>query len=71
MLDYYTINQGRREMESEPQKAIKYLERAEELRKKARAVFDLKAKQALLSEADDFERMATEITENLARKNSK
>ena len=58
-------------MESDPERAIRYLERAQDLRKKARVTFDLQAKQALLNEAEDFERMAAEITENAARKNSK
>jgi hypothetical protein len=57
-------------MESEPERAIKYLGRAQELRKRARALFDLEAKQALLHEVDDFERMAAEITQNMAAKNS-
>ena len=55
-------------MQTEPQTAASYVERALGLRKKSRAVFDLKAKQALLNEAEDFERMAAEITENLTRK---
>jgi hypothetical protein len=62
---------GGREMETDQQRAVTYIQRALELRKKARALFDLKAQQALLNEATDFERMAVEITENLARKNSK
>jgi len=50
------------------QRVVKYLERAEELRKKARLCFDLKTKHALLNEAVDFERIAAEIAENLADK---
>jgi hypothetical protein len=57
-------------MGTDQQRAVKYLERALELRKKARASFDLKAKQTLLNEAEEWERMAVEITKKLTDKNS-
>ena len=45
-------------METDQQKIVKYLERAEELRNKAGLYFDLKTKHALLNEALSFEHMA-------------
>ena len=63
-----SILQRGSEMETEAQRAIEYLERTLQLRKKARDIFDIKARQALLNEADDFERLAAGITENLVSK---
>ena len=65
------IDPGGHDMDTEPERATQYLERALELRKKARSTLDRKAKQMLLNEADDFERMAAEITKEIAQKKSR
>ena len=67
--DRAAINENRRHVEAaDQQTVVKYLERAKELRKKARLCFDLETKHALLNEAIDFECLAAEIAENLADK---
>ena len=53
--------------ETDAEKAIRYLRRAEELREIAATVKDAKSQQAILDSAQHYEQMAAQLTEKLPR----